>query len=300
VADNTFFFIVFNVLVQHSLNVLLFMSDFNIEPRPLAFNVLACSSTGLIHYIQIANQHLSLILPTYNITNQGRNPELMPQLLKTFLTSAAYAKVGFGAYEDAARVQEQYGITCKNLLDTHWMAKTMGIGSSSVGMLHHVFGNPLDDYIPGRYLNGDNHNKNNNNNNVASTGGVDPTSPSSQLIDPRRWDWESYGDRELSQELVRCIAQDAFVTLSIYDNMAAKRFKAGYQPLLTDPSKSCESALDFLQINIPRGTVSAPSFDYLCRLRRISVVCSSLLIILLLLLFSCSTRHFLCDRSIIF
>ncbi|GJJ79036.1 hypothetical protein EMPS_11395 [Entomortierella parvispora] len=238
--------------VQHALNVLLFMSDFNIEPRPLAFNVLACSSTGLIHYIQIANQHLSLILPTYKITNNGRNPELIPQLLKTFLSSAAYAKVGFGAYEDAARVQEQYGITCKNLLDTHWMAKIMGIGSSSVGMLHNVFGNIQDDYIPGRLSIGDSDDSDNKNNINTSNNGS--TSLLGQVIDPRRMDWESFGDREFSSELTRCIAQDAFVTLTTYDNIVAKKFKPGYRPLLEDPSKSCDSARDFLLTNIPRGT----------------------------------------------
>ncbi|KAG0047485.1 hypothetical protein BGZ83_007455 [Gryganskiella cystojenkinii] len=236
--------------VQHALNVLLFMSDFNIEPRPLAFNVLACSSTGLIHYIQIANQHLSLILPTYIITNNGRNPDLIPQLLKTFLSSATYAKVGFGAYEDAARVQEQYGITCKNLLDTHWMAKTMGIGSSSVRMLHDVFGNLHDDYIPGRIPNGLN-NSNNINSNLKRFGSTADMQPD-QLIDPRRWDWESYGDQELSGELVRCIAQDAFKTLTMYDNITAKKFQAGYVPTQLDMTK-CESARDFLLTSFPRG-----------------------------------------------
>lgn len=231
------------------------MSDFNIEPRPLAFNVLACSSTGLIHYIQIANQHLTLILPTYKITNNGRNPELIPQLLKTFLSSAAYTKVGFGAYEDAARVQEQYGIACKNLIDTHWMAKIMGIGSSSVGMLHNVFGNIQDEYIPGRFSGGDNSDEGNNDNND-NINTVNSTTPQlGQLIDPRRIDWESFGDREFSGELTRCIAQDAFVTLTTYDNIVAKKFRPGFKPLLADPSKFCDSARDFLLTSIPRGTV---------------------------------------------
>ncbi|KAG0251744.1 hypothetical protein BG011_007390 [Mortierella polycephala] len=230
--------------VQHSLNILLFMSDFNNEPRPLAFNVLACSSTGLIHYIQIANQHLSLILPTYKITNSGRNPELIPSLLKTFLESSAYAKLGFGAYEDAARVKDQYGIVCKNVLDIHWMAKVTGIGSTSVGMLHDVFGEVHDVYIPGRIDLDGNLNKQDQ-----------QQQQQGQLIDPRRWDWESHGSVELSRELVRCIAQDAFVSLGMYDNIRGQKFKPGYQPLLTDPQRASIMARDYLLTNVPRGTL---------------------------------------------
>ncbi|KAF9176878.1 hypothetical protein BGZ51_009372 [Haplosporangium sp. Z 767] len=230
--------------VQHSLNILLFMSDFNIEPRPLAFNVLACSSTGLIHYIQIANQHLSLILPTYKITNGGRNPELIPSLLKTFLESSAYTKLGFGAYEDAVRVKDQYRIVCKDVLDIHWMAKVMGIGSTNVGMLHDVFGEVHDVYIPGR---------------IDLDGNLDKQDQQRQqqgeLIDPRRWDWESHGSVELSRELVRCIAQDAFVSIRMYDNIRGQKFKPGYQPLLTDPQKTLIMARDYLLTNVPRGTL---------------------------------------------
>lgn len=233
--------------VQHTLNILLFMSDFNIEPRPLAFNALACSSTGLIHYIQIANQHLSLILPTYNITNGGRNPELIPTLLKTFLESAAYTKIGFGAYEDSLRIQDQYGITCKNILDTHWMAKVMGVGSANVGMLHDVFSDAHDVYIPGNITQ--------LKQNRGTPGGAGAGSESEQSIDPRRWDWESHGNIELDRELVRCIAQDAFVTLNMHDNIINKKFKYGYQPPWTDPRQATVLARDFLLTSLPRGTL---------------------------------------------
>ncbi|KAG0298878.1 hypothetical protein BGZ98_010439 [Dissophora globulifera] len=173
--------------VQHALNVFLFMSDFNIEPRPLAVNALACSSTGLIHYLQVSNEHLSLILPTYDLTNGGRNPELIPALLRTFLESPSYTKIGFGAYEDASRIMDQYGIACKNLLDVHWMAKILGVGSTNVRALHDVFGEIHDVYIPGR---------------ISSDGHVSNQEQEGQLIDPRRWDWESHGSVELSQELL--------------------------------------------------------------------------------------------------
>ncbi|CAO3568439.1 unnamed protein product [Mortierella alpina] len=236
--------------VQHSLNILLFMSDFNIEPRPLAVNALTCSSTGQIYYIQIANQHLSLLLPTYKITNGGRNPERIPTLLKTFLESSAYSKIGFGAYEDAIRVKDQYGITCKNVLDIHWMAKVLGIGSTNVGMLHSVFGEIHDDYIPGRiqlhHQPDDRH--------AIPTHEQSGTSEQGELIDPRHWDWESHGDIELSRELIRCIAQDAFATLGMYDSIQSGKFKHGYQSLLKDPQESAAFAREFLLQSVPRGT----------------------------------------------
>ncbi|KAI1321206.1 hypothetical protein EDD11_007772 [Mortierella claussenii] len=228
--------------VQHSLNTLLFMSDFNTEPTPLAFNVLACSSTGLIHYIQIANQYLSLILPTHIITNGGRNPDLIPTLLKTFLESTAYTKLGYGAYEDAMRIKDQYGITCKNIVDSHWMAKVIGVGSTNVGMLHEVFGEAHDTYIPGR-IDSDGH--------VLQTG----QKGQGELIDPRRWDWESHGSVELSRELIRCVAQDAFTILKLYNNIQTAKFRHGYQPLLTDPAKMTIQARNFLLTSIPRGTL---------------------------------------------
>lgn len=227
-------------LVQHSLNILLFMSDFNTEPRPLAVNALACSATGLIHYLQIANDHLSLVLPTYNITNGGRNPELLPSLVKTFLESPSYTKIGFGAYEDAARIKDQYGIACKNMVDTHWDAKVMGIGTTNVEALHRVFGDIHDAYIPGR---------------IDSEGNVSNVEQEDQLIDPRRWDWESHGSVEISRELVRCIAQDAFATLKMYDNIVDRKFRPGYQPPLTDIQKLSGQALEFLLTSVPRGTV---------------------------------------------
>ncbi|KAF9111089.1 hypothetical protein BGX27_005410 [Mortierella sp. AM989] len=227
--------------VQHALNILLFMSDFNTEPSPLAFNVLACSSTGLIHYIQIANQFFSLILPTYKITNCGRNPELIPPLLKTFLESSSYIKVGYGAYEDMRRVKDQYGIACKNVQDIYWMAKVMGIGSTNVGMLHDVFGEIHDVYIPGR-IDSDGH--------VAKQGRQD-----GQLIDPRRWDWESHGSIELSRELVRCIAQDAFATLDMYNNILIQKFRHGYLPPMANSSDMVIRARDFLLTNLPRGSM---------------------------------------------
>ncbi|KAF9352308.1 hypothetical protein BGX34_012215 [Mortierella sp. NVP85] len=216
------------------------MSDFNTEPRPLAVNALACSATGLIHYLQIANDHLSLVLPTYNITNGGRNPELLPSLIKTFLESSSYTKIGFGAYEDAARIKDQYGIVCKNMVDTHWVAKVMGIGTTNVGSLHRVFGDIHDAYIPGR---------------VDSEGNVSNVEQGGQLIDPRRWDWESNGSVELSRELVRCIAQDAFATLKMYNNIVDRKFKPGYQPPLTNIEKLSGQALEFLLTSVPRGTL---------------------------------------------
>ncbi|KAG9067921.1 hypothetical protein KI688_011512 [Linnemannia hyalina] len=246
--------------VQHSLNILLFMSDFNNEPRPLAVNVLACSSTGLIHYIQIANQHLSLILPTYNITNGGRQPELIPPLLKTFLESSAYTKIGFGAYEDSARIKDQYGIAIKNILDIHWMAKVMGIGSSSVGMLHDVFGEVHDVYIPGRIHPGGNHSRQADRQQVQQGRSQQQPQQSPQegaIIDPRRWDWESHGNLELSRELVRCVAQDAFATLKMYDNIVNQKFKPGYQPGLIDPRITVDRARNFLLTSVPRGTRDA-------------------------------------------
>ncbi|KAG0328574.1 hypothetical protein BGZ99_005053 [Dissophora globulifera] len=229
-----------NEQVQHALNVFLFMSDFNIEPRPLAVNALACSSTGLIHYLQVSNEHLSLILPTYDLTNGGRNPELIPALLRTFLESPSYTKIGFGAYEDASRIMDQYGIACKNLLDVHWMAKILGVGSTNVRALHDVFGEIHDVYIPGR---------------ISSDGHVSNQEQEGQLIDPRRWDWESHGSVELSQELVRCIAQDAFATLRMFDNIQALRFRPGYKPLLINPQEKMIEARDFLLTSIPRGTL---------------------------------------------
>ncbi|KAG0378627.1 hypothetical protein BGX24_003297, partial [Mortierella sp. AD032] len=245
--------------VQHSLNILLFMSDFNNEPRPLAVNVLACSSTGLIHYIQITNEHLSLILPTYNITNEGRQPELLPALLKTFLESSAYAKIGFGGYEDSARIKDQYGIAIKNILDIHWMAKAMGIGSSSVRMLHDVFGEVHDVYIPGR-----NHSDGNRSNQADQRQKQQDRSQQllqhsqqeeGTIIDPRRWDWESHGDLELSRELVRCVAQDAFATLRMYDNIVHQKFKPGYQPGPIDTRITVDRAKEFLLTSVPRGTL---------------------------------------------
>ncbi|KAH7027051.1 hypothetical protein BKA57DRAFT_478171 [Linnemannia elongata] len=245
--------------VQHSLNILLFMSDFNNEPRPLAVNILACSSTGLIHYIQIANQHLSLILPTYNITNGGRQPELIPPLLKTFLESSAYTKIGFGGYEDSARIKDQYGITIKNILDIHWMAKIMGIGSSSVGMLHDVFGEVHDVYIPGRIHPDGNHSSQADRQQGEQGRSQQHLQQSSQeqgaIIDPRRWDWESHGDLELSRELVRCVAQDAFATLKMYDNIVNQKFKPGYQPGPIDSRITTDRARDFLLTSVPRGTL---------------------------------------------
>ncbi|KAF9963020.1 hypothetical protein BGZ65_006462 [Modicella reniformis] len=226
--------------VQYSINILLFMSDFNTEPRPLAVNALSCTSTGLIHYIQIANEHLSLILPTYNITDGGRRPELLPSLLKTFLESPSYTKIGFGAYEDAARIKDQYGITHKNIFDIHWMAKVMGIGSANVGMLHDVFGEVHDDYTPGR---------------VESDGHVSSNEQRGQLIDPRRWDWETHGSIELSRELIRCIAQDAFATLRMYDNIQDRKFKPGYRRQLTDFQKLSDQAREFLLTSVPRGAL---------------------------------------------
>ncbi|KAG0245624.1 hypothetical protein BGX31_006983 [Mortierella sp. GBA43] len=225
--------------VQHSLNILLFMSDFNTEPRPLAVNILACSSTGLIHYIQIANDHFSLILPTYNITNGGRSPELLPPLLKTFLESPSYTKIGFGAYEDAARIKDQYGIAYKNIIDIHWVAKVMGIGSTNVGSLHNVFGEIHDPYIPGR---------------VGSDGHVSTTEQRGQLIDPRRWDWETHGSIEISRELIRCIAQDAFATLRMVYNIQDQRFRPGYQQPLADVQSLLKQAKEFLLTSVPRGT----------------------------------------------
>ncbi|KAF9954286.1 hypothetical protein BGZ72_004719 [Mortierella alpina] len=235
--------------VQHSLNILLFMSDFNIEPRPLAVNALTCSSTGQIYYIQIANQHLSLLLPTYKITNGGSNPERIPTLLKTFLESSAYSKIGFGAYEDAMRVKDQYGITCKNILDIHWMAKVLGIGSTNVGMLHSVFGEIHDVYIPGSIQ----HHHQPDDRPAIPAQQQSRAFEQGQLIDPRHWDWESHGDIELSKELIRCIAQDAFATLGMYDNIQAGKFRQGYQSLLKDPQKTAALAKDFLLQSVPRG-----------------------------------------------
>ncbi|KAF9924113.1 hypothetical protein FBU30_005853 [Linnemannia zychae] len=244
---------------QHSLNVLLFMSDFNSEPRPLAVNVLACSSTGLIHYIQIANEHLSLILPTHNITNGGRQPELLPPLLKTFLESTTYTKIGFGGYEDSARIKDQYGIEIKNILDIHWMAKVMGIGSSRVGMLHDVFGEVHDVYIPGR-MHSDGRIFNQKDRQPGLHDQLHQQLQQKQqeegtTIDPRRWDWETHGDLEVSRELVRCVAQDAFATLKMYDNIVQQRFKPGYQPMPADPRISADRAKDFLLTSVPRGTL---------------------------------------------
>ncbi|KAF9990848.1 hypothetical protein BGZ75_008852 [Mortierella antarctica] len=237
--------------VQHSLNILLFMSDFNIEPRPLAVNVLTCSSTGQIYYIQIANQHLSLLFPTYKITNGGRNPERIPTLLKTFLESTAYSKIGFGAYEDAMRVQDQYGIACKNILDIHWMAKVLGIGSTNVGMLHSVFGETHDVYIPGRIQH---HHHQPDDRLTIPAHEQCSTLEQGQLIDPRHWDWESHGDIELSRELIRCIAQDAFATLGMYDSIQSGKFKQGYKSLLNDPQETTTLAKEFLLQSVPRGT----------------------------------------------
>ncbi|KAF9202609.1 hypothetical protein BGZ49_007248 [Haplosporangium sp. Z 27] len=217
------------------------MSDFNTEPSPLACNVLACSSSGLIHYIQIANKFFSLIIPTYNITNCGQNPELIPPLLKTFLESSSYTKIGYGAYEDTKRIKDQYGITCKNVLDIYWMTKIMGIGSTNVGMLHDVFGDFHDAYIPGR-IDSDGHVTK-----LEQQGG--------QLIDPRRWDWESHGSTEISQELTRCIAQDAFATLNMYNNISIQKFRPGYLPPMADSSELIIKARDFLLTNLPRGTM---------------------------------------------
>ncbi|KAF9436090.1 hypothetical protein BGZ76_004828 [Entomortierella beljakovae] len=227
--------------VQHSLNIMLFMSDFNVEPSPLALNVLACSSTGLIHYIQVANQFFSLIMPTYNITNCGKTPELIPPLLKTFLESASYIKVGYGAYEDTRRIADQYGIVPKNIVDIYWMTKTMGVGSTNVGMLHDAFSDIHDVYIPGRV------NPDGSFSNPGQSGG--------RIIDPRRWDWESLGSNELPRELTRCIAQDAFATLHLYNNIQEQKFKLGYQPPLTEPSRAISHAKDFLLTSLPPGAL---------------------------------------------
>ncbi|KAG0359770.1 hypothetical protein BGZ54_009838 [Gamsiella multidivaricata] len=210
-----------------------------LQIRPPVF-LPATSEQGLIHYIQIANEHLSLIIPTYNISNGGTSPELIPVLLKTFLESSAYTKIGFGTYEDVLRIKDQYGITCKNIFDIHWMAKVMGIGSVNVGMLHNVFGDIHDNYIPGR---------------ISKDGHVSEKEQEGQVIDPRRWDWESHGSIELSRELIRCIAQDAFVTLRMYDNIQERKFRPGYQPLLTDPQGMSAKAMDFLLTSLPRGTM---------------------------------------------
>ncbi|KAF9128587.1 hypothetical protein BGW39_004942 [Mortierella sp. 14UC] len=235
------------------------MSDFNNEPRPLAVNVLACSSTGLIHYIQITNEHLSLIMPTYNITNGGRQPELLPPLLKTFLESSSYTKVGFGGYEDSARIKDQYGIKIKNILDIHWMAKIMGIGSSSVRMLHDVFGELHDVYIPGRKHPERNHTSQTDRQRKQQGRSQQQLQQSQQeqeaIIDPRRWDWESHGDLELSRELVRCVAQDAFATLRMYNNIVQQKFKPGYQPGPINTRITVDRAKEFLLASVPRGTL---------------------------------------------
>ncbi|KAF8928640.1 hypothetical protein BGZ58_009473 [Dissophora ornata] len=224
----------------HTAVILLRNADIPmLQIKPPVF-IPATSEQGLIHYIQIANEHLSLIIPTYNITNGGRNPELIPPLLKTFLESSSYAKIGFGAYEDTSRIKDQYRINCKNVLDIHWMAKVMGVGSTNVGMLHDVFGDLHDVYIPGR---------------MKSDGHVSKRAQDGQLIDPRRWDWESHGSVELSRELIRCIGQDAFATLAMYDNIREGKFKPGYQSLLTDPRKMAIGARDFLLTSVPRGTL---------------------------------------------
>ncbi|KAF9573496.1 hypothetical protein EC968_008472 [Mortierella alpina] len=113
--------------------------------------------------------------------------------------SSAYSKVGFGAYEDAVRVKDQYGITCKNIFDIHWMAKVLGIGSTNVGMLHSAFGESHDDYIPGRIQ----HHHHPDNRHAIPTHNQSSALEQGQLIDPRHWDWESHGDIELSRELIR-------------------------------------------------------------------------------------------------
>ncbi|KAF9429531.1 hypothetical protein BGZ94_010371 [Podila epigama] len=246
--------------VLHTLNIVLFMSDFNTEPRPLAFNVLACSSTGLIHYIQIANQHLSLIVPTYNITHSGRKPELIPALLKTFLESTAYTKVGFGAYEDAMRIKDQYGISCKNIRDTHWMAKVLGVGSTNVGMLYNVFGDPHDMFVPGNITQLQQQQQQQSKSSTSSSSSSSSSTHNTGMnneslsIDPRRWDWESHGNLDLDRELVRCIAQDAFATLNMYDNIHTKTFRYGYKPPWENSQHAASLAKDFLFTNLPRGT----------------------------------------------
>ncbi|KAF9583994.1 Mitochondrial import inner membrane translocase subunit tim8 [Lunasporangiospora selenospora] len=233
--------------VQHSLNVLLFMSDFNAEPRPLALSVLSCSSTGQIHFICIANQDFTLILPTYQLTRGGRQPELLPPLLKTFLESKAYSKVGFGMYEDAVRIEDQYGIQCKNILDIHWMAKIMGVGSTSVGTLHEAFGAAHDGYTPG-FSDSQCGSLPRSNQQQPAMRNAHP-----QVIDPRRWDWESQGNLDLSRELVRCISQDARSTLQIYGNIQEKKFNLGYTPMTMDFESMSNPAREFLSTNIPRG-----------------------------------------------
>ncbi|KAG0230680.1 hypothetical protein BGW42_000798 [Actinomortierella wolfii] len=212
--------------------------DFNIEPKPLAVNVLACSSTGLIHYIQIANEHLSLILPVYFITDGGQHPNKLPPLLRTFLESTTYTKVGFGAYEDAQRLKEQYGIHSKALLDIQWMTRIMGIGATNLGDLDPIFGDPHMPFIPG-YV------KDAFPSTSADTTAASATStenrrrrPSSQgqppviendnglnIIDARRWDWEAHRDMYWTPELIRCVAQDAFITLSMLEAIQKQRFK---------------------------------------------------------------------------
>jgi hypothetical protein len=182
-------------------------------------------------------------------------------LLKTFLESSAYAKIGFGAYEDVSRIKDQYGITCKNILDIHWMAKVMGVGSTNVGMLHEVYGDIMDDYIPGR-IDSDGH--------VSRHNQQQQQRQEGQAIDPRRWDWESHGSTELSRELIRCIAQDAFATLRMMDNIQGRKFRHGYKPLLTDTQDMSIQARDFLLTSLPRGTVrNKKALDVFARERMI-------------------------------
>ncbi|KAG0242451.1 hypothetical protein BGW41_004180 [Actinomortierella wolfii] len=265
--------------VQHALNTLLFMSDFNIEPKPLAVNVLACSSTGLIHYIQIANEHLSLILPVYFITDGGQHPNKLPPLLRTFLESTTYTKVGFGAYEDAQRLKEQYGIHSKALLDIQWMTRIMGIGATNLGDLDPIFGDPHMPFIPG-YV------KDAFPSPSADTTAASVTStenrrrrPSSQgqppvvendnglnVIDARRWDWEAHGDMYWTPELIRCVAQDAFITLSMLEAIQKQRFKVGVSPPVSNLQALGQQTHTFLLSSIPCGTLlPLKSFHHLVK-----------------------------------
>ncbi|KAF9978319.1 hypothetical protein BGZ73_002910 [Actinomortierella ambigua] len=267
--------------VQHALNTLLFMSDFNIEPKPLAVNVLACSSTGLIHYLQIANEHLSLILPVYFITDGGQNPGNLPPLLRTFLESPTYTKVGFGAFEDARRLKEQYGINCTALLDIQWMARIMGIGATNVGALDRVFGDPRMPFIPGKVkdalprIDFDSSQVTRGRDTRLLGGQV--TAPElgkdrkeeedeDEVVDARRWDWEAHGDMHWTPELIRCVAQDAFVTLSMLDAIQKQRFRTGAGPPISNLDELAQEAQKFLLSSIPCGIlVPMKSFHHLLR-----------------------------------
>ncbi|KAF9165419.1 hypothetical protein DFQ26_000164 [Actinomortierella ambigua] len=263
--------------VQHSLNTLLFMSDFNTEPKPMAFNVLACSSTGLIHYLQIANEHLSLILPVYFITDGGQNPSKLPPLLRTFLESPTYTKVGFGAFEDARRLKEQYGIDCMSLLDIQWMTRIMGIGTTHVGMLDRVFGDPHMPFIPGKVkdalprahpdeLTGSFTPATRDREMRLSELGKEEQGGEEEVVDVRRWDWEAHGDMHWTPELIRCVAQDASVTLSMLGAIQKEQFRIGAGSPVSNLEELAQQAHKFLLSSIPCGTlVPMKSFHHLLK-----------------------------------